>query len=101
MLVAFHLAYALEEHCQNLEISFLSYGNADGSGFLQMKLSSSQQVALRLPLGGPQGQPLTATLTQAELDKLSEPLFKRLRLPVDACCWQVSIHLQTAASEMP
>ena len=55
---------------------------------LQVKLSTERQVALTLPLGKG-GEPIVAKLTRAELDRLTAPLFRRLQLPVDACCWQV------------
>ena len=62
-----------------------------------MKLSTEKQVALKLPINGPDSEPTVAKLTQQELDRLSEPLYRRLRLPVDACCWQVlSLTTQTS-----
>ena len=49
-------------------------------------------MALSLPLGK-SGEPIVVKLTRAELDKLTAPLFRRLQLPVDACCWQVGIKI--------
>ena len=44
-------------------------------------------MALRVPgvAGG------AVTLTRQQLESLATPLFRRLRLPVDAACWQVRV----------
>ena len=55
----------------------------------QVKLSSAQRVALRLPLGGPDGRGAEAVLTRQLLEELAAPLFRRLRMPIDVACWQV------------
>ena len=57
---------------------------------MQVKLSSAQRVALRLPLGGPDGRGAEAVLTRQLLEELTAALFRRLRMPIDVACWQVS-----------
>ena len=54
-----------------------------------MALSTAKKVKLRMPVGGPGGGPLQVILTRVELDKMSAPLFRRARLPIDQACWQV------------
>ena len=49
-----------------------------------------------MPIGGPAGGPLRATLTRAALDALAEGLFQRARLPLDAACWQAGVDLNQA-----
>lgn len=56
---------------------------------MQVKLSTQKQVVIRMPLQDKNGDPLQATLSQQEFVKISEPLFQRLQLPINACCWQV------------
>lgn len=56
----------------------------------QVSLSEAQRVALRLPLGGPDGRGVEAVLTRQHFEKLATPLFQRLRSAVDEACWQVS-----------
>ncbi|GFR43025.1 hypothetical protein Agub_g4026, partial [Astrephomene gubernaculifera] len=56
-------------------------------------LSESEEVALRMPVGGPGGSPLTARLTRAQLDLLSEGLWRRCRLPLDQACWRAGVDL--------
>ena len=53
-----------------------------------MELSTASKVRLRMPLGGAGGGPLEVVLTQQDLERLSAPLFRRARLPIDQACWQ-------------
>lgn len=53
-------------------------------------------MARRMPVGGPGGGPLSVELTRARLDELSDGLFKRARLPLDAACWQAGVDLNEA-----
>ena len=46
-----------------------------------------------MPVGGPNGGPLQVTLTQQQLDAMSEGLFRRCRLPLDQACWQAGVDL--------
>lgn len=46
-----------------------------------------------MPIGGPSGGPLRVELTRSRFDELSEELFKRARLPLDAACWQAGVDL--------
>ena len=57
---------------------------------LQMALSTTSKVRLRMPIGGAGGGPLEVVLTQQDLERLSLALFRRARLPIDQACWQVS-----------
>lgn len=54
-----------------------------------MKLSTAQRVALRLPVGGPDGTGSEAVLTRQLFEELAAPLYRRLRMPIDVACWQV------------
>ena len=57
---------------------------------LQVKLSEVERVNIRMPVGGPGGGGMVATLSRQDLEKLSVALFRRARLPVDQACWQVT-----------
>ena len=58
-----------------------------------MALSEAHRVALRVPVGGADGQGVAAVLTRQHFEKLATPLFERMRLAVDEACWQVtSLH---------
>jgi hypothetical protein len=52
-----------------------------------------------MPVGGPGGGPLSVTLTQAQLDSMSEGLFRRARLPLDQACWQAGVDLNEVLVE--
>ena len=56
---------------------------------LQMRLSDTASVAIKMPLTGRNGQPIQAVLTQQDFERLSADLFRRARLPLDEACWQV------------
>ena len=56
-----------------------------------MKLSSAQRVALKLPLGGPEGKGSEAVLTRQVFEELAAPLYRRLRMPIDVACWQARL----------
>lgn len=56
---------------------------------LQMRLSETGSVAIKMPLKGRDGQPVQAVLTQQEFERMSADLFRRARLPLDEACWQV------------
>lgn len=64
---------------------------------LQMRLSDTASVAIKMPLTGRDGQPIQAVLTQQDFERLSADLFRRARLPLDEACWQVSPLLDGAA----
>ena len=53
-----------------------------------MQLSTTPKVRLRMPVGGAGGGPLEVVITQQDLERLSAPLFRRARLPIDQACWQ-------------
>ncbi len=50
-----------------------------------MRLTDAPRVALRVPGAGGG----LAVLTRQALESLAAPLFRRMRLPIDAACWQV------------
>jgi len=50
-----------------------------------VRLTDAPRVALRVPGAGGG----LAVLTRQALESLAAPLFRRMRLPVDAACWQV------------
>lgn len=56
---------------------------------LQIRLSDTASVAIKMPLTGRDGEPIQAVLTQQDFDRLSADLFRRARLPLDEACWQV------------
>lgn len=64
--------------------------------YAKVQLSQHDSVVLRMPLGSPGGAPLRVTLTRSMLDELSEDLFRRARLPLDAACWQAGVDLNEA-----
>lgn len=61
----------------------------DKADYMQMRLSETASVAIKMPLKGRSGQPVEAVLTQQEFEGLSADLFRRARLPLDEACWQV------------
>lgn len=56
---------------------------------LQIRLSDTASVAIKMPLKGRDSQPIQAVLTQQKFEQLSADLFRRARLPLDEACWQV------------
>ncbi|GIL56890.1 hypothetical protein Vafri_12177, partial [Volvox africanus] len=56
-------------------------------------LTDSEEVVLRMPVGGPGGGPLEARLTRTQLDELTQELWRRCRLPLDQACWQAGVDL--------
>ena len=56
---------------------------------LQIRLSDTASVAIKMPFTGRDGEPIQAVLTQQHFDRLSADLFRRARLPLDEACWQV------------
>ena len=56
---------------------------------MQVRLSETSSVAIKIPLKGRDGQPVQAVLSQQEFERLSADLFRRARLPLDEACWQV------------
>ena len=58
---------------------------------VQVQLSTSESVTLRLSPPGDGAQPVSAVLTRRQFEKLSAELFRRAREPVDKACWQVGI----------
>lgn len=58
----------------------------------QVKLSSVDRVVISLPLADRQGRPIQAPLTRGRLDRMAQPLFKRMRQAIDAACWSVRLH---------
>lgn len=68
---------------------------------LQVALSTAQKVKLRMPVGGPGGTPLAVVLTRGEFEKLTAPLYRRARLPIDQACWQVSFHAYHMLHPLP
>ena len=56
---------------------------------MQMRLSETTSVTIKMPLKGRDGQPVEAVLSQQEFERLSADLFRRARLPLDEACWQV------------
>ncbi|KAG1666877.1 hypothetical protein FOA52_013510 [Chlamydomonas sp. UWO 241] len=66
----------------------------------KINLSSADEVTLRIPGGGPDGPPLTLSLTRAELDELSLPLWRRCRLPLDTACWNAGVDLEEAVGQL-
>ena len=58
-------------------------------GALQIRLSDTASVAIKMPLKGRDGQPIQVVLTQQKFEELSADLFRRARLPLDEACWQV------------
>ena len=56
-----------------------------------------------MPIGGVGGGPLEVTLTQQDVERLSTPLFRRARLPIDQACWQARsnlMHLYTTTMSL-
>ncbi len=58
---------------------------------MQIRLSETSSVAIKMPLKGRDGQRVEAVLSQQEFEQLSADLFRRARLPLDQACWQVCI----------
>jgi heat shock protein 1/8 len=58
----------------------------------KIKLSTEQAVTLRMPVAGG----VEATLSRQTLEKLTAPLFRRARAPLDQACWQAGVDLGTA-----
>ena len=56
---------------------------------VQIRLSETSSVAIKMPLKGRDGQRVEAVLSQQEFEQLSADLFRRARLPLDQACWQV------------
>lgn len=56
---------------------------------MQMRLSETTSVTIKMPLKGRDGQLIQALLSQQEFERLSADLFRRARLPLDEACWQV------------
>lgn len=61
---------------------------ADG-GWLQIRLSESETVALGMPFKDRSGNHLRVELTRAKFDQLAAPLFSRARDALDCAAWQV------------
>jgi heat shock 70kDa protein 1/2/6/8 len=59
------------------------------------RLSTSDKVAVRLPIGGTDGTGVSFTMTRQLLDDLCADLFRRCRLPIDQACWQAGVDLGT------
>ena len=58
-------------------------------GPAQVKLTTVQKVAIRLPFQDKQGQHLETVLTRGKVEQMSQPLYRRIREAVDAACWGV------------
>lgn len=56
-------------------------------------LSTAHKVAVRLPIGGPDGEGVSFTMTRQLLDDLCADLFRRCRLPIEQACWQAGVDL--------
>ena len=57
---------------------------------MQVKLTATQKVAIRLPFQNKQGEPMETVLTRGKLEQLAQPLYRRMREAIDAACWGVS-----------
>ncbi|GLI64484.1 hypothetical protein VaNZ11_007759, partial [Volvox africanus] len=56
-------------------------------------LTDSEEVVMRMPVGGPGSGPLEVRLTRTQLDDLTQELWRRCRLPLDQACWQAGVDL--------
>ncbi|KAK9810103.1 hypothetical protein WJX72_004949 [[Myrmecia] bisecta] len=62
----------------------------------KIQLSESERVAFNMPFGS---EGLRAVLTRQELEKMTAPLFRRARLPLDQACWQAGVDLGTVLED--
>lgn len=77
----------MHQHCSSQAVqsrALLICGAA-----LQIRLSDTASVAIKMPLKGRDSQPIQAVLTLQKFEQLSADLFRRARLPLDEACWQV------------
>ena len=56
---------------------------------VQVKLTTTQKVAIRLPFQNKQGEPIETVLTRGKLEQMAQPLYRRMREAIDAACWGV------------
>ena len=67
----------------------------------QVKLSDSMRVAMKIPIpaskapqqpnGDPQPGVLEVVLTRGQMERLTAPLYRRMREAIDTACWQVGV----------
>eukprot|EP01025_Chloroclados_australasicus_P024989 TRINITY_DN25015_c0_g1_i1.p2 TRINITY_DN25015_c0_g1~~TRINITY_DN25015_c0_g1_i1.p2 ORF type:complete len:434 (+),score=81.77 TRINITY_DN25015_c0_g1_i1:76-1302(+) len=80
---------------QNLEDPRLLANLKTMAETAKVKLSTNEEVQLRIPVGGG----IETTLTQQQLDKLADKLYKRARLPLDQACWTAGVDLGTTMEQ--
>ena len=58
---------------------------------LQIPVPAAKAPAGRQPGPAPEGSavPLEVVLTRGQMEKLAEPLYRRMREAIDKACWQV------------
>eukprot|EP00798_Chlamydomonas_sp_ICE-L_P030049 gene30049-35020_t len=66
----------------------------------KVQLADNDEVVLRMPVGGRDGGGVEAILTRAQLDKLSAPLWKRCRMPLDQACWNAGVDLGSVVGDL-
>ena len=58
---------------------------------MQIRLSQTEAVSIKMPFKGAGGQLIEAVLTQQAFEGMSAKLFRRLRDPLDDACQQVCL----------